>query len=141
MEDTGLGGASMRVSVAYNDYNGVYPRSGTILVQGIASRGKPGDKPEEFAHFVILQTDSLKNHPDLYQVLAHSAFRIEKRGDQFRLLYADGISANTSFKEIASYEFRFRPRYVGLFALRGFDDTSAAVPARFTYFSLDCCMP
>jgi len=141
MEDSSFNAKSMRVSISFNDYNGIYPRSGTVLVQGIASRGKQGDKPEEFVHFVILQTDSVRNHPDLYQVLVHSALRIEKRGDLFRILYADGISANTSFKEISSYEFRFRPRYVGLFALRGYVDTSAAVPARFTYFSLDCCTP
>jgi hypothetical protein len=139
MEDSGFRGASMRVSIAFNDYNGVYPRSGTILLQGIASRGTREDKPEEFAHVVILQTDSVRIHPDLYQVLAHSALRIEKSGDRFRILYADGISESTSFKEVASYEFSFKPRYVGLFALRGYVDTSAAVPARFTWFGMDCC--
>lgn len=75
----------------------------------------------------------------MYQVLAHSALRIEKQGHLFRILYADGIAETTSFKEVASYEFTFQPRYVGLFALRGYVDTSTAVPARFTYFGLDCC--
>jgi hypothetical protein len=139
MEDTGFGGASIRVSIAFNDYNGVYPRSGTILVQGIASKGKREDKPEEFAHVILLQTDSLSRRPTLYQVLAHSALRIEKQGNLFRILYADGIAENTSFKEVSSHEFSFQPRYVGLFALRGYVDTSAALPARFTYFGLECC--
>jgi hypothetical protein len=139
MEDSSFSGRSMRLSIAFNDYNGVYPRSGTILLQGIASRGTREDKPEEFAHVLILQTDSIKSHPDLYQVLAHSALRIEKQGDLFRILYADGIAETTSFKEVANYQFSFQPRYVGLFALRGYGDSPAALPARFTYFGLDCC--
>lgn len=141
MEDTGYTGKSMRISVAYNDYNGVYPRSGTILVQAISSRGTRGDKPEEFAHIVLLQTDSLRSRPLLYRTLAHTALRIEKRGDRLRILCADGIAENTSFKEITSHEFAFRPRYAGLFALRGYPDSAAAIPARFTYFSLDYCTP
>ena len=141
MEDTGFGGASMRVSIAFNDYNGVYPRSGTILIQGISSRGKREDKPEEFAHVILLQTDSLNSRPTLYRVLAHSALRIEKRGYLFRILYADGIAENTSFKEVSSHEFSFQPRYVGLFALRGYVDSAAAKAAHFTYFGLDCCKP
>jgi hypothetical protein len=139
MEDSGFSGKSMRLSIAFNDYNGVYPRSGTVLLQGIASRGTREDKPEEFAHIVILQTDSLRSHPDLYQVLAHSAIRIEKQGDLFRILYADGIAETTSFKEVVRYSFNFQPRFVGLFALRGYVDSSAAIPARFTRFELDCC--
>jgi hypothetical protein len=139
MEDTGLKGASMRVSIAYNDYNGIYPRAGTILVQGVASRGDREDKPEEFAHVVLLQTDSARGRPALYQTLAHSALRIEKKDDHFRILYADGIAEGTAFKEISSNVSSFRPRYVGLFALRGNVDTSAAIPAHFTYVGLDCC--
>jgi hypothetical protein len=139
MEDTGFTGKSMRVSIAYNDYNGVYPRSGTILVQAISSRGTKEDKPEEFAHLILLQTDSLRTQPQLYRTLTHAALRIEKQGDRFRILYADGIAETTSFKEVASYQFDFQPRYVGLFALRGYVDSSATAPARFTYFGLDCC--
>jgi hypothetical protein len=139
MEDTGFRGASMRVSIAYNDYNGMFPRSGTILVQAISSRGTSEDKPEEFAHLLLFQTDSLRIHPLLSRHLATPALRIEKRGDRFRILYADGIAEHTSFKEITSQEFSLQPRYVGLFALRGYVDSAASVPARFTYFGLDCC--
>jgi hypothetical protein len=141
MEDTGFKGKSMRISIAYNDYNGVYPRSGTVLVQAISSRGTKGDKPEEFAHVILLQTDSLRTQPLLFRTLTYSALRIEKQGDRFRILYADGIGAYTSFREIVSHDFAFQPRYIGLFALRGHVDSGAAIPARFSWFGLDCCTP
>ena len=135
-EDTGFMGKSMRVSIAYNDYNGVYPRSGTILLQAITSSS--AGKPEEIAHVSLLATDSLQKNPALARNLEHSALRIEKRGDRFRILYADGILENTSFREIAVHEFAMHPRYVGLFALKGFVDTARVMPARFSWFSLDC---
>jgi hypothetical protein len=135
-EDTGFMGKSFRVSIAYNDYNGIYPRSGTILLQAITSSSTR--KPEEIAHVPLFTEDSLRRHPALARNLAHSALRIEKRGDRFRILYADGILENTSFREIATHEFSMQPRYVGLFALRGFVDSSDAIPARFSWFSLDC---
>ena len=135
-EDTTFGGRSLRVSVAYNDFNGVYPRSGSILVQVISSQAS--GKPEEIAHVQLFASDSLLKHPALARNLAHSALRIEKQGDRFRILYADGILPNTSFREIAAHEFAMQPRYVGLFALKGFVDSSDEIPARFDYFSLDC---
>jgi len=141
MEDTGFGGASMRVSIAFNDYNGVYPRSGTILIQGVVSRGKQEDKPEEFVHLLLFQTDSLRIHPLLSRHLASPALRIERRGNRFRILYADGVLETTSYKEISSQDLPLQPRYVGLFALRGNVDSTAAMPAHFTYFGLDCCTP
>jgi hypothetical protein len=136
MEDTGFGGRSLRVSIAYNDFNGVYPRSGSILVQVISSQAS--GKPEELAHVQLFSTDSLLQHPALARNLAHSALRIEKRGDRFRILYADGILPNTSFREIAAHELTMQPRYVGLFALKGFVDSAADMAARINYFSLDC---
>jgi hypothetical protein len=135
-EDTGFKGKSFRVSIAYNDYNGIYPRSGTILLQAITSSSTR--KPEEIAHVPLFTEDSLRSHPALARNLEHSALRIEKRGDRFRILYADGILENTSFREIATHDFSMQPRYVGLFALRGFVDSSDAIPARFSWFSLDC---
>ncbi len=139
LQDSNLSGKSIRVSIAYNDYNGVYPRSGSILLQAISSGGGAQEKPEEFAHYELIQTDSLRSRPSLQGVLAHSALRIEKQGDRIRILYADGISENTSFKEISSHAFNFQPRFVGLFALRGYVDTTGAIPAHFTWFGLDCC--
>jgi hypothetical protein len=136
LEDTGFNGRSLRVSIAYNDFNGVYARSGSILVQVISSQAS--GKPEEIAHVSLFAADSLRQHPALARNLAHSALRIEKRGDRFRILYADGILPNTSFREIAAHEFTMQPRYVGLFALKGFVDSAADMAARFNYFSLDC---
>ena len=139
MEDTGFKGSSLRLSIAFNDYNGVYPRSGSVILQAIFSRGTEEDKPEELAHIPLFQADSLRRHPELAQSLAYTALRIEKSGSLFRLLYADGVAKNTSFKEVYSHEFSIQPRYTGLFAIKGNVDTSGAVPARFTYFRLECC--
>jgi hypothetical protein len=135
-EDTSFGGRSLRVSIAYNDFNGVYPRAGSILVQVISSQAS--GKPEEIAHVQLFSADSLLKHPGLVASLAHSALRIEKRGNRFRIMYADGILPNTSFREIATHELAMQPRYAGLFALKGFVDSSDVIPARFDWFSLDC---
>jgi hypothetical protein len=136
VEDTGFGGRSLRVSVAYNDFNGVYARAGSILVQVISSQASA--KPEEIAHVPLFSTDSLVQHPALIRNLAHSALRIEKQGSRFRVLYAEGLLTYSSFKEIAVHDLALRPKYVGLFALKGFVDSSADMPARFDFFSLDC---
>jgi hypothetical protein len=139
MEDTGFHGKNIRVSLAYNDYNGVYPRSGPIILRAISSPGVSQEKPEEFAHAVLFPVDSLRNGVSLSRDMANPALRIEKNGERIRILYADGIPANTSFREISSHEFPFRPRFVGLFAIRGFVDSAKALPAWFSYFKLDCC--
>jgi len=128
----------MRVSFAYNDYNGGYPRSGTILIQSITSPGNGLDKPEEIAHVVLFHTDSLQTDTIVRQSLAHSALRIEHRGGRYRILYADGVSETTSFKEVVSHDFEMKPRYAGLFALRGFVDSGDARQAQFRFFSLHC---
>jgi len=135
-EDTGFDSRSLRVSLAYNDYNGVYPRSGMILLQAIVSRA--GAKPEEIAHVPLFLEDSLRRNPELMKDLEYSALRIVKEGEQLRILYADGILANTSFRQIASYELPLDFHYVGLFATKGYVDSSAIMPVRFSYFSLDC---
>jgi hypothetical protein len=134
-EDTGFDDRSLRISIAYNDYNGVYPRSGTILVQAILSRG--GVKPEEIAHVPLFREDSLQRNPALLRNLEHTALRVVKEGERLRILYADGILANTSFKQIASYDLPVNFKYVGLFALKGFVDSADDMPVRFSYFSLE----
>jgi len=138
LEDSMLTAKSMRVSFAYNDYNGGFPRSGTIHVQAITSLGNGLDKPEEIAHTIILQTDSLRDHPLILRDLTYLSLRIEKQGKRFRILYANGVNENTSFKEVVSHEFAMTPRWVGLFSLRGFVDSAAAIPAQFRFFSLQC---
>jgi hypothetical protein len=137
-EDTGFRGRSIRVSVAYNDFGGGYRIPGTVILQAITSSGGPAGKPEEIAHYSLVNMDTLARRPLLAKDLEHSAIRIEKRGDRWRLLYADGVLENTSFKEIVSHEFAMKPRYAGLFALKGFVDSTAVVPARFSFFSIRC---
>ena len=137
-EDTGFRGKSIRVSIVYNDFNGVYPASGGVLLQAITSPGGLSGKPEEIAHFQLVNADTLTRNPLLARNLEHSALRIEKQGDRFRVLYADGILENTSFREIVSHTFSMQARYAGLFAMRGFVDSAGVLPARFTYFSLHC---
>jgi len=126
---------SLRVSIAYNDYNGVYPRSGTILLQAIVSRG--GAKPEEIAHVPLFSADSLHRHPALAGDLEHTALRIVYQQGRLRILYADGILANTSFRQIGSYDLSMDFRFVGLFALKGFVDSAENMPVRFSSFSLE----
>ena len=137
-EDTGFKGRSIRVSVAYNDFGGGYRIPGTVILQAITSSGGSAGKPEEIAHYSLVNMDTLARRPLLAKNLEHSGIRIEKQGSHWRLLYADGVLENTSFKEVVSHEFLMKPRYVGLFALKGFVDSAAVVPARFSFFSIRC---
>jgi hypothetical protein len=136
LEDTLFAGKSMRLSVSFNDYFGEHPGSGEILIQAITSLGNGFGKPEEIAHTPILWVDSLGRNPALIKNLENSALRIEKEGKRFRLLYAGGIRENSAFKEVISQDFDMEPNYIGLFALKGFVNESANIPAHFKYFSL-----
>jgi len=136
LEDTSFTGKGLRFSLSYNDFSGGFPKSKEILIQAIISNGKSLDKPEEIAHQLIYKLDSV-NQNLVEQNLQHSALRIEKSGKKFRLLYANGALANSAFKEIISRDIDMKPRFIGLFALRGFVDTSGAIPARFNFFSFD----
>jgi len=135
-EDSMLTSKSIRLSIAYNDFFGGYTSSKEILVQAITSLGSGFGKPEEIAHAPILFMDSLVHHPVLIHNLKNSALRIEKTGRKFRFLYSGGITANTAFKEITTQEFNMTPRYIGIFAIRGFKDSTAAIPAHFTFFRI-----
>lgn len=136
MEDTTLTGKSIRLSIAFNDYFGGYAKPNEILVQAITSLGNGFSKPEEIAHQTIAHTDTIKNNPVQLKMLRNSALRIEKQGRRFRFLYSEGISDNGAFKEVASQEFNMQPRYIGIFAIKGFKDSSSVIPARFTYFKI-----
>jgi len=135
-EDSTLNSKSIRLSIAYNDFFGGYTGSKEILVQAITSLGSGFGKPEEIAHAPILFIDSLKHHPVLIKNLKNSALRIEKAGKKFRFLYSGGMAANTAFKEITSQEFNMSPRYISVFAIRGFKDSTAAIPAHFNFFRI-----
>ena len=136
LEDTTLTGKSIRLTIAYNDYFGGYPASKEILIQAITSLGKGFGKPEEIAHKPILYLDSIRHNPELIKNLRNSALRIEKEGKKFRFLYSGGLNENTAFKEIVSQEFDIQPKYIGIFAIKGFKDSTTIIPAHFTFFRI-----
>ncbi|HSZ34892.1 MAG TPA: hypothetical protein VK772_16365 [Puia sp.] len=144
MEDTSFTGKSIRLSVAYNDFFGGYSKPAEIIVQAITSLGKNYGEPEEIAHQLILSMDSFRLNPSLGKNLATSSLKIEKEGRKFRFLYAGGSMPNPAFKEVITHEFDMHPKYIGIFAMKGFVDSSANMPVRFTFFRLkenDCSQP
>ena len=134
LEDTNFTGKNLRLSILYNDFYGGFPKSREIIIQAIISGGKDSDKPEEIAHQLVFKLDSA-NEALVQQNLQYAALRVEKHGTRFRLLFANGSLANSAFKEIISRDIDINPRFIGLFALRGFVDTALANPARFDFFS------
>jgi len=136
LEDTTLTGKSVRLSIAFNDFFGGFKKPDEILVQAVTSAGQGFSKPEEIAHKPIMYTDSIKLNPLQLNMLQNSALRIEKRGSKFRFLYSGGITENTAFKEVVSQELDIRPRYIGIFAIKGFKDSSAVIPVHFTFFKI-----
>jgi len=135
MEDTTFTGKSIRLSLAFNDYFGGMKRPKEILIQAISSLGNGFGKPEEIAHKVLFYPDSIANGNFLAQNLQNSALRIEKQGNRFRFLYAGGAKENGAFKEVASQNIDIKPKYIGLFAIRGFTN-AAAIPVKFKFFKL-----
>jgi hypothetical protein len=141
LEDTNFTGKGIRLSVAYNDFFGGYNKPKEIIIQAITSFGKNYGEPEEFAHQPIVFLDSIRLHPELAQNIATSSLKIEKEGRKFRFLYAGGSVSNPAFKEVITHEFDMQPRYLGLFAMKGFVDNAANIPVHFTFFRLkenDC---
>lgn len=136
LEDTTLTGKSVRLSIAFNDFFGGFKKPDEILIQAVTSAGNGFSKPEEIAHSPITYTDSLKNNPLQLKMLQNSALRIEKRGKRFRFLYSEGITGNTAFKEIVSQDMDIRPKYIGIFAIKGFKDSTAVIPVHFTFFRI-----
>jgi hypothetical protein len=135
MEDTTFTGKSIRLSLAYNDYFGGIKRPREILIQAITSLGDGFGKPEEIAHKAVFYPDSLRINLLLAKNLQNSALRIEKHGSKFRFLYSSGVTENEAFKEVVTQEFEMKPKYIGLFAIKGFTN-SAIIPVRFKFFRL-----
>jgi len=133
-EDTAFSKKSLRLSFLYNDYYGGFPNKKDIVIQAITSEGKDYGKPEEIIHQAVFTIDS-SNESLVKQNLQHAALRIEKHGKKFRLLFANGGFANTAFKELTSKDIEMNPQYIGLFAIKGFVDSAAVIPARFDYFN------
>lgn len=142
LEDTSLTGKSIRFTLAFNDNFGGMKMPREILVQAVTSLGRGFGMPEEIAHKPVFLLDSLKKHPNLFDDLKNSALRIEKRGNKYRFLYSGGANENTAFKEVVSQEINIEPKYIGIFAIRGFTN-AAALPVAFKFFriSTDPCTP
>ncbi len=135
MEDSVYAGKSIRVSIAYNGYFGGFSKPGEIFIQAVSSLGNEYSKPEELAHYVIFSYDSFAIR-EIRRNLSNSALRIEKIGDQFRFLYAGGEMENSAFREVAKIEFRMKPRYIGIFALKGFVSDTMIKPVYVNHFIL-----
>jgi len=135
LEDTTFSGKSIRLSLAFNDYFGGMKRPREILIQAITSLGNGFGKPEEIAHKTIFYPDSITNTTLLVNNLRNSALRIEKHGSRYRFLYADGISENGAFKEVVSQDFDMKPKYIGLFAIKGFTNADV-IPVSFKFFRI-----
>jgi hypothetical protein len=133
MEDTSFAGKTVRLSLMYNDYSGGAPVSREILIQAITSLGKNFNKPEEIANQPIFYLDSARQNITLIN-LQNSALKIEKQGKKFRFLYANGQMENSAFKELATREFDMKPKYIGIFALKGFVNEADNIPAYFKSF-------
>jgi hypothetical protein len=135
LEDTVLTGKSIRLSLAFNDNFGGNKMPSEIYVQVISSLGNGFGKPEELAHKSLYYLDSIRNNPVQMKNLQNSALRIEKKRGKFRFLYSGGAGENGAFREIASQEFDIKPKYIGIFAIKGFTN-SATIPVRFKLFKL-----
>ncbi len=136
LEDTTLTGKSIRLSLAYNDYFAGSYQPKEVYIQLISSLGNGFGKPEEIAHKPVLYPDSTSRNPVLIKNFKNSALRIEKHNKKFRFLFTSGVTENSAFKEVASQELDIQPRYIGIFAIKGFKDSTAVIPVRFTFFRI-----
>lgn len=133
MEDTNYNAKTLRLSIAYNDFFGGFSRPKEVIIQAITSPGNGLSHPEEIAHLPVFTLDS--NNDDLIKNnLAYSGLRIEKSGNNFRLLYSCSPAQNFAFKDAAVINLNFHPKYVGLFALQGFVNSDNYMPVYFTSF-------
>ncbi len=136
LEDTTYIGKSVRLSLAYNDFFGGYSRPREILIQAITSNGRGDQRPEEIAHQTLfLLGDENENKP-IFNNLENTALRIEKQGNKLRLLSSNGSVENPAFKEVVSKEIAITPKYIGIFALKGFVDNADDLPVYISFFSL-----
>lgn len=137
LEDTLFRGKSIRLSLSYNNFFGGYSKPGEILIQAIASHGFGDVHLEEFIHQPLFPVGNANDRRIAVTNLRNVAFRIEKQGQKFRFLYSASPVDNFSFKEVATYEFNMAPKYIGLFALKGFVDTTAVLPVSVRSFRLE----
>ncbi len=132
-EDTTFKGKSLRLSIGYNDFSGGFPSTRVIKIQAIKTIGNSFNKPEEIADKQLF-TITTENDSIIAENLKYSALRIEKKGKYFRLLYSNGQMKNSAFIEASNSEFDMEPRYIGIFALKGFTTNSKNIPVYFDFF-------
>jgi len=137
LEDSTFTGKSVRISLAYNDFFGGYAQPKEILVQIITSRGKKDRMPEEVAHAPLFLLGDKKENETIFQNLENTALRIEKQGNKLRFLSSSGSMENTAFKEIVSREIDIKPKYIGVFALKGFVNEAENIPVQIKLFRLN----
>jgi len=136
LEDTNFTGKGIRMSIAYNDISGGSAKPKEIIIQVITTSGKNDAEPEEIAHQPILFIDSIRTNPALMQNLQNNSLKIVKEGKKFRFLFAGGPIANPAFKEVITHEFNMQPKFIGLFAIKGFLNNTDVVPVHFNLFRL-----
>ncbi|QIP14374.1 hypothetical protein G8759_18000 [Spirosoma aureum] len=137
LEDTSFAGKSIRISLSYNDFFGGYIKPGEILIQAVASYGKGYTNLEEIAHQPLFTLGNSSDRRLAVNNLKNFAFRMEKQGRKFRFLYSASPVDDFSFKEVTTYEFGITPKYVGIFALKGFVDSTIVMPVSVRFFRLD----
>jgi len=137
LEDTLFTGKSIRLSLSYNNFFGGYVKPGEILIQAVASYGKGYPNLEEFIHQPLFPLATADDRRIATTNLKNFAFRIEKQGPRFRILYSASPVDNFSFKELTTYEFGIAPTYIGLFALKGFVDSTEVKPVSIRFFRMD----
>lgn len=136
LEDTSFAGKSIRLSLACNDFSGSDSKPAEILIQAVAW-GNSRSHAQEFVHQPLFLLNPTTDRRILARNLGHFAFRVEKRGPKFRILYSASPADNFSFKEITTYKSDMKPNYIGLFALKGFVDSTAVVPVAVRFFQLE----
>lgn len=135
MEDTTFKSKSVRLTLSFNNFFGGFAKPGEILLQAMSAPDGNYSKPEEIAHTVIFSADSTQS-TIVTKNLKKSALRIEKQNHTYRFLYATGENDIFAFKEITARDLLIEPKYVGIFALKGFMPNTPAIPAHIDFFSL-----
>lgn len=137
LEDTSFSGNALRISLAYNDFFGGYTKSGDIIIQALSFHGNDLQHVEEIAHQTLFTLGKDVSEVIIGQNLHNSALRIEKRGRNIRFLYATSPVENFSLRELAACQSEIKPAYVGIFAFKGFVDSSSVVPVKVNFFRLE----
>ena len=137
MEDTLFQGKNIRISLAYNDYFGGVPLPGEIYIQVVAYNGKINSNIEEVIHYPIYKLDGALGKDVVISNLKYSALKVEKQAKVYRFLYAASPFDNFPFKEMGSYEIEMEPKYVGIFAIKGFIDSTSVMPVSIRLFKLE----